>query len=154
MATKHDDSSGFSEAEKAAMKQRAEELRAMKGVKGAAKRQREFDTCLEAIAALDGTDRLVAERYHVIVSEEAPHLDPKTWYGFPSYALDGEVITFLQPASKFNTRYATIGFNEDAPLDDGDMWSTSFAVVDVTGEVEERLRALVRRAAPAPERMQ
>ncbi|MFA5608021.1 MAG: hypothetical protein WDA07_12655 [Leucobacter sp.] len=145
------ETSSFSEAERAAMQQRAEELRSMKGVKGSAKRQREYDACLTAIAELDGTDRLVAERFHVIVSEEAPHLDPKTWYGFPSYALDGDVITFLQPASKFDTRYATIGFNERALLDDGEMWATSFAVVDVTSEVEERLRMLVRRAAPSPE---
>lgn len=150
--TTENSSSGFSEAERAAMKQRAEELRAMKGVKGTAKKQREFDACLEAIAALDGTDRLVAERYHVIVSEEAPHLDPKTWYGFPTYALDGDVVTFVQPASKFETRYLTIGFNEQAQLDDGDMWATSFAVTDVTPEIEERLRGLVRKAAPKPGR--
>ena len=144
-------STGFSEAERAAMKQRAEELRAQKGLKGSAKRQREYEACLEAIAALDGIDRLLAERFHVIVSEEAPHLDPKTWYGFPSYALDGDVVTFVQPAAKFGTRYATIGFNEQAQLDDGDIWPTVFAVTDVTAAVEERLRELVRRAAPSAE---
>lgn len=143
-------STGFSEAERAAMKQRAEELRAQKGLKGSAKRQREFEACLEAIAALESTDRLIAERFHVIVSEEAPHLDPKTWYGFPSYALDGDVVTFVQPASKFEARYATVGFNEQAQLDDGDMWPTVFAVTDVTPAVEERLRELVRKAAPKP----
>ena len=146
----NDNAGGFSEAEKAAMQQRAEELRAQKGVKGAAKREREFQACLDAIAALEGTDRRIAERFHVIVSEEAPHLNPKTWYGFPSYAHEDKVITFLQPASKFDTRYATIGFNEDASLDDGDMWETSFAVLDVTPQVEDRLRALVRKAAPQP----
>ena len=145
------DESGFSEAERAAIQQRAEELRSTKGVKGAAKRQREFDACIEAIAELQGTDRRIAERFHVIVSEEAPHLDAKTWYGFPSYALDGEVVMFLQPASKFDTRYVTIGFDGPAQLDEGNMWATSFAVLDVSTEVEEQLRALVRKAAPAPD---
>lgn len=139
--------STFSEAEKAAMKQRAEELKAMKGVKGAAKKQREYEACLEAISALEGLDKKIAERFHVLVTEEAPELDPKTWYGFPSYAADGKVITFLQPASKFDVRYATVGFSEDASLDDGPMWETSFAVVEMNEEVETRLRALVRKAA-------
>lgn len=138
---------GFSEAERAAMKQRAEELAAMKGVKGAAKKAKEYQACIDAIDALTGLDRTIAERFHVVVSEEAPHLDPKTWYGFPSYALDGKVITFVQPASKFDSRYASVGFNEDATLDDGDMWATTFAVVEWTDAVESRLRALVRKAA-------
>ena len=137
----------FSATERAAMKQRAEELRAAKGVKGAAKKAKEFDACMEAIAALEGLDRLVAERFHVVVTEEAPQLDPKTWYGFPSYARDGKVVTFLQPASKFDTRYTSIGFNEDAHLDDGAMWATSFAVVEWDDEVERTLRELVRKAA-------
>jgi uncharacterized protein YdhG (YjbR/CyaY superfamily) len=138
---------GFSAAERAAMKQRAEELAAMKGVKGAAKKAKEYQACIDAIDALTGLDRTIAERFHVVVSEEAPHLDPKTWYGFPSYALDGKVITFVQPASKFDSRYASVGFNEDATLDDGDMWPTTFAVVEWTDAVESRLRALVRKAA-------
>jgi uncharacterized protein YdhG (YjbR/CyaY superfamily) len=138
---------GFSAAERAAMKQRAEELAAMKGVKGAAKKAKEYQACIDAIDALTGLDRTIAERFHVVVSEEAPHLDPKTWYGFPSYALDGKVITFVQPASKFDSRYASVGFNEDATLDDGDMWATTFAVVEWTDAVESRLRALVRKAA-------
>lgn len=146
--SKNESGVGFSAAEKAAMKQRAEELASQKGVKGSAKRQREFQACLDAIAALEGSDRGIAERFHVIVSEEAPHLEPKTWYGFPSYALDGEVITFLQPASKFDTRYANIGFSEHAALDESEMWATSFAVLEVTAAVEQRLRALVRKAAP------
>lgn len=139
--------SGFSKAERDAMKQRAEELRAQKGVKGSAKKAREYDACLEAIAALEGTDRAIAERFHVIVTEEAPQLDPKTWYGFPSYAADGDVVTFLQPASKFETRYASIGFNEAAALDDGEAWPTAFAVLEITPAFEEQLRALVRKAA-------
>lgn len=142
------DSGGFSAAERAAMKQRAEELRSAKGVKGAAKRERENQACLDTIAELEGTDRQIAERFHVIVAEEAPHLDAKTWYGFPSYALDGDVVMFLQPSSKFDTRYTTIGFNEQAQLDDGAFWATSFAVLEVTNAVDAKLRDLVRRAAP------
>ena len=137
----------FSASERAAMKQRAEELRAAKGVKGAAKKAKELDACVEAIGTLEGLDRLVAERFHVVVTEEAPHLDPKTWYGFPSYARDGKVVTFVQPASKFDTRYTSIGFNDDAHLDDGAMWATSFAVVEWNDEVERTLRELVRKAA-------
>ncbi len=142
-----DEPGGFSAEERAAMKQRAEELRASKGVKGAAKKAKELDACLDAIAALEGLDRTIAERYHVVVSEEAPQLDPKTWYGFPSYARDGKVVTFVQPASKFGTRYATIGFNEDAHLDDGPMWPTVFAVVEWNDDVEAELRRLVTKAA-------
>lgn len=138
---------GFSEAERAAMRQRAEELRSSKGLKGAAKRAKEYEACIAAIEALEGVDLAVASRLHVIVAEEAPHLEPKTWYGFPSYARDGSVVVFYQPASKFGTRYGSVGFNEDARLDDGPMWATSFAVVDMTDEVETRLRDLVRRAA-------
>ncbi len=140
-------SDGFSAAERKAMKQRAEELSANKGVKGAAKKAKEYEACIEAIDALTGLDRTIAERFHVVVSEEAPQLDPKTWYGFPSYARDGKVVTFVQPASKFDARYASIGFNEDALLDEGAMWATAFAVVEWTDAVETQLRALVKRAA-------
>lgn len=140
------DDGTFSDAERAAMTQRAAELKAQKGGKGSAKRDREKKACEDAIAALEGSDRAIAEAFHAIVTEEAPHLDPKTWYGFPSYAADGAVITFLQPASKFDTRYATIGFNDGAALDDGTFWATSFAVTEVTPEVEKTLRALVARA--------
>lgn len=141
---------GFSAAERAAMAQRAEELRASKGLKGAAKREREFQACIEAIDALEGLDQQIAARYHVVVTEEAPHLDPRTWYGFTAYALDGNVVTFVQPTSKFDSRYLTIGFNPDAQLDDGAMWATSFAVVEWNDTVEAELRSLVRRAAPKP----
>lgn len=142
-------SDGFSEAERQAMRQRAEELKSTKGVKGAAKRAREYEACLEAIEALQGLDKTIAERFHVVVSEEAPHLDAKTWYGFPSYALDEKVVTFVQPASKFDTRYCTIGFQQDAMLDEGSLWATSYAVIEWTDDVESQLRALVRKAAPA-----
>lgn len=141
------DTNGFSAQERAAMKQRAEELKAMKGVKGAAKKAREFDACIAAIEALEGRDGEIARRLHAIVVEEAPHLDPKTWYGFPTYAKDGKNIVFYQPAAKFETRYGSIGFEENATLDDGAMWPVAFAVTAMTNSVEQRLRELVRRAA-------
>lgn len=139
---------GLSDAERAAVKQRAAELRSQsKGGSGSAKKAREAKACDDAIAGLDGADRAVAERLHAIVSEEAPQLDAKTWYGFPSYARDGKVVVFYQPASKFGTRYGSIGFNEDAMLDDGVFWPTAFAVLEIDADVESRLRELVRRAA-------
>lgn len=137
---------GFSDDERAAMRQRAEELRTTKGLKGAAKMAKELEACVEAIDALDGVDRDVAATLHRVVTEVAPGLAPKTWYGFPSYASDGDVVVFYQPASKFGTRYGTVGFQETAALDDGAMWATSFAVVEVTEEVEATLRELVARA--------
>ncbi|MDT3345157.1 MULTISPECIES: hypothetical protein [Microbacterium] len=148
MAGKTSDGAGFSDAEKAAMKQRAEELKAMKGLKGLAKIEKENQACLDAIEALEGTDRIVAERLHVIVLEEAPHLNPKTFYGFPAYAKDGKVVVFWQPASKFTTRYGTVSFDETAQLDDGPMWPVSFAVIEMTDAVEQRIREMVRTAAP------
>ena len=108
---------------------------------------REQKACVDAIAALEGTDKDVAECLHRVVTEEAPHLDAKTWYGFPSYAQEGKIVVFYQPASKFDTRYGTIGFQQDAHLDDGDIWATSFAVVNVTDAVEGQIRELVRKAA-------
>ncbi|WP_062520491.1 hypothetical protein [Demequina silvatica] len=140
-------SSGFSDAERAAMKQRADELRASKGLKGAARLAKELEACVEAIEALDGVDRDVASRLHMIVAEEAPELAPKTWYGFPSYARDGKVMVFYQPASKFATRYGHVGFNEDARLDDGPMWATAFAIIEMNDQVDDALRTLVRKAA-------
>lgn len=142
-----DTKSGFSAAERAAMAQRADELRAAKGLKGAAKLAKELEACIAAIDALEGIDKAVATALHRIVGEVAPHLEPKTWYGFPSYAREGKLIVFYQPASKFDTRYGTVGFQEDARLDDGEMWATSFAVIEVTDAVEQRLRALVAQAA-------
>ena len=142
-----DTKSGFSAAERAAMAQRADELRAAKGLKGAAKLAKELEACIAAIDALEGTDKAVATALHRIVGEVAPHLEPKTWYGFPSYAREGKLIVFYQPASKFDTRYGTVGFQEGARLDDGEMWATSFAVIEVTDAVEQRLRAHVAQAA-------
>lgn len=146
-----DHTDGFSASERAAMRQRAEELRSISGVKGAAKRAREYEACVAAIDALDGLDAVIAQRLHVIVADEAPHLEAETWYGFPSYASDGKVIVFLQPSSKFDTRYATLGFSEDAQLDDGAIWPTSFALAAWNDAVDAQVRALVRRAAGASE---
>jgi uncharacterized protein YdhG (YjbR/CyaY superfamily) len=149
MADQRDTGEGkFSAAERAAMKQRAAELRAEgKAAKGAAKREQEAQACADAIAALSGLDHEIAELLHRVMTEEAPQLAPKTWYGFPSYATDGTVVAFYQPASKFGARYGTVGFNDAAKLDDGPMWPTVYAIVAVTADVETRLRELVRRAA-------
>lgn len=141
-----DTTSGFSADERAAMKQRAEELRTTKGLKGAAKLAKELEACTEAIDALSGVDGDLARAVHRIVSDEAPDLNPKTFYGFPAYAADGKVVVFVQPAVKFDTRYPTVSFTEDAHLDDGDLWGVSFAVVNVTDAVEQRIRALVKKA--------
>ena len=135
--------SGFSEDELAAMRQRAAELRAEKGGR---KKADEAEACVEAITALPQPDRGLAEAIHRIVLDVAPQLDPKTWYGFPSYARDGKVVVFFKPASKFKVRYAEVGLNEWAHLDDGDMWPTAYAVVAMNPDVEARLRALVARA--------
>ena len=146
---------GFSAEEKAAMKQRAEELRSTKGLKGAAKLAKEFEACVSAIDGLEGIDGEVATTVHRIVSEKAPALNPKTFYGFPAYAnAEGKVVIFVQPASKFDTRYPTLNFtdearlnfDEPANLDDGPMWPTSFAVVGITDAVEKRIAELVARA--------
>ncbi|WP_404434378.1 hypothetical protein LG299_07155 [Microbacterium lacus] len=146
MAGKTSEGVGFSDDEKAAMKQRADELRSTKGLKGAAKLAKEFEACVEVIGGLEGIDGEVARTVHRIVLAEAPDLNPKTFYGFPAYAVDGKVVIFVQPKSKFDTRYPTLNFDEASHLDDGDMWATSFAVVNVTDAVEQKIRELVKRA--------
>lgn len=138
--------SGFSEAEREAMKQRAAELRASKGLKGSAKREREAQACADAIAAMTGTDQRTARLLDDLVTEIAPDLDPKTMYGFPAYARDGKVIVFFQPAARWDMRYGLVAFNEDAKLDDGPIWATSFAVLEITDEVTQKLRALITKA--------
>ncbi len=147
MTGKTSEGAAFSDDEKAAMKQRAEELRSTKGLKGAAKLAKEFEACVSAIDGLEGIDSEVATTVHRIVSEKAPALNPKTFYGFPAYAnAEGKVVIFVQPASKFDTRYPTLNFDEPANLDDGPMWPTSFAVVGITDAVEKRIAELVARA--------
>ena len=140
------DSGGFSEAEREAMKQRAAELRASKGLKGSAKREREAQACADAIAAMEDNDKQVAQLLDDLVTELAPDLDPKTMYGFPAYARDGKVIVFYQPATRWNSRYGTVAFDETAKLDDGPLWPTAYAILGVTDEVKEKLRALVAKA--------
>lgn len=142
-STSNTSDSGFSADELAAMKQRAAELRAEK--KGGAKKADEAEACVEAIMALPQPDRGLAEAIHRIVLDVAPELDPKTWYGFPSYARNGKVV-FFKPASKFKSRYATLGFEEAAQLDDGAMWVTSFAVLEVGPAEEKVIRTLVKKA--------
>ncbi|QWF21940.1 hypothetical protein KM427_24050 [Nocardioides sp. LMS-CY] len=143
-STSNTSDSGFSADELAAMKQRAAELRAEK--KGGAKKADEAEACVEAIMALPQPDRGLAEAIHRIVLDVAPELDPKTWYGFPSYARNGKVVVFFKPASKFKSRYATLGFEEAAQLDDGAMWVTSFAVLEVGPAEEKVIRTLVKKA--------
>jgi uncharacterized protein YdhG (YjbR/CyaY superfamily) len=143
-STKKGSDSGFSEAELAAMKGRAAELRAGKGGN---KKAAEAERCLEAIAAMSQPDRGLAERIHAIVIEEAPHLDVKTWYGFPAYAQDGKVVCFFKAADKFGDRYATLGFETTAALDDGTVWPVAYAVTALTKADEKRIAELVRKAA-------
>jgi uncharacterized protein YdhG (YjbR/CyaY superfamily) len=133
-------SDGFTAEEKAAMRAHAKEQKA------AATRAGGEAMAREAIAEMPEPDRSLAERIHAIVTSAAPQLAPKTWYGMPAYASDGKVICFFQAASKFKVRYATFGFQPDASLDDGAMWPTSFAVTELTPEVEARISELVRKA--------
>lgn len=141
-----DKTAGLSKDERDAVKQRAAELRAEE--KAGKTRAAGEKAVREAIAAMPQDDRVLAEGIDRIVSEVAPHLVPKTWYGFPSYATeDGKIVVFFKAASKFTTRYATLGFEEAAQLDDGDIWVTSFALVAMTPETEKTITAHIRKAA-------
>ena len=135
---------GFSDEERAAMKERAQELKADARAKKD-KAAGESDV-LAAIAAMQEPDRTMAERVHAIVKASAPALAPKTWYGMPAYAKDGKVVCFFQSAQKFNTRYATFGFNDAANLDEGAMWPVAFALKELTADEEARISALVKKA--------
>jgi uncharacterized protein YdhG (YjbR/CyaY superfamily) len=138
-------SEGFSAEERAAMKERAAELRA-EGKKGA-KAADGLQAVLDSIESMDPADRALAERVHVTVTSTAPELSPKTWYGMPAYAnADGKIVLFFQNAGKFNYRYATLGFQDAANLDDGDLWPTSYALQSWTPAVEKKVVALVRAA--------
>jgi uncharacterized protein YdhG (YjbR/CyaY superfamily) len=134
-------SEGWTDEERAAMKQRAKELRAGK----AGKADGEADV-LEKIAEMPEPDRAMAERLHTLIKATAPGLSPRTWYGMPAYAKDGKVVCFFTPASKFKERYATFGFNAEANLDEGEMWPTSFALKKLTDAEEARIAELVKRA--------
>jgi uncharacterized protein YdhG (YjbR/CyaY superfamily) len=137
-------SDGFTDQERAAMKERTRELKA----EARANRSRadgEADL-LAKIAEMPEPDRSMAERLHVIVKASAPTLSPKTWYGMPAYARDGKVVCFFQSAAKFDARYATLGFSDTANLDEGAMWPTSFALRELTATEEARIAALVKKA--------
>ena len=137
-------STSFTADERAAMKARAQELKAeARASKNRADGERDL---LAAIAAMKGSDRAMATRLHAIVEANAPDLWPKTWYGMPAYAKDGKVVCFFKSAQKFNSRYATLGFEEAANLDEGAMWPTSFALKELTADVEATIGALLRKA--------
>jgi uncharacterized protein YdhG (YjbR/CyaY superfamily) len=137
-------SKGFTDEEKAAMKERAKELKAE--ARASKDRAAGESDLLAKIAELPSPDRAMAKRLHAIVTATAPDLWPKTWYGMPAYAQDGKVVCFFTPASKFKERYATFGFNATAKLDDGNMWPTSFALKKLTTADEKKIAALVRKA--------
>ena len=142
--TDSETSAGFTAEERAAMKERARELKAeARANKNKAQGE---SAVLAAIAELPDPDRAMAERLHALITASAPSLAPKTWYGMPAYAQDGKVVCYFTPASKFNSRYATFGFNDAANLDDGTMWPTSFALTELTADNEARIAALVKQA--------
>jgi uncharacterized protein YdhG (YjbR/CyaY superfamily) len=131
---------GFTAEEKAAMRERAKEVKAEASKADAEK------ALLEKIAEMPPSDRAIAERFHAIVKANAPALEPKLWYGMPSYAKEGKIVAFFQAADKFKSRYATFGFNEDANLDEGSMWPTSWALTKLTAAEEKEIVALVKKA--------
>jgi uncharacterized protein YdhG (YjbR/CyaY superfamily) len=137
-------SKGFTDEEKAAMRNRAQELKAeARADKDKAAGE---SAVLAAIAAMKEPDRAMAKRLHAIIKASSPALSPRTWYGMPAYAKDGKVVCFFQSAQKFKTRYATFGFSEKANLDEGAMWPTAFALNELTADVEARIGALVKKA--------
>jgi uncharacterized protein YdhG (YjbR/CyaY superfamily) len=137
---------GFTDEERAAMKERAQELKAeARRGRRADKADGERDV-LAKIAEMPEPDRAMAERIHAIIKASAPALSPKTWYGMPAYAKDGKVVCYFTPASKFKDRYATLGFNDTANLDEGTIWPTSFALTELTTDGEARIGALVKKA--------
>ena len=142
--TDFETSAGFTAEERAAMKARAKELKAeARANKNKAAGE---SAVLAAIAEMPEPDRAMAERLHALITASAPELVPKTWYGMPAYAKDGKVVCFFQSAQKFNARYATFGFNDNANLDEGTMWPTSFALTELTAADEARIAALVKQA--------
>jgi uncharacterized protein YdhG (YjbR/CyaY superfamily) len=130
----------FTDEERAAMKDRLQELKAE------AKKADAEEAVLAKIAEMSEPDRIMGERLHAIIKASAPALSPKLWYGMPAYAKDGKIICFYQPAEKFKSRYATFGFNDDATLDEGGMWPTAFALKELTAAEEATIGALVKKA--------
>jgi uncharacterized protein YdhG (YjbR/CyaY superfamily) len=137
-AARAEPSLGFTSEERAAMRERARELKA--GADGTS-------AVLARIAEMSDADRALGERLHLLITASAPTLSPKLWYGMPAYARGGKVVCFFQAAQKFKTRYATLGFSDEAQLDDGELWPTSFAVKELSATALARISALVRRAA-------
>jgi uncharacterized protein YdhG (YjbR/CyaY superfamily) len=139
-------SEGWTDEERAAMKERSQELKttARGGPRG--KKADEESAVLAKIAEMPESDRVMAERLHAVIKASAPALSPKLWYGMPAYAKEGKVVCFFQAAQKFKSRYATFGFNDDANLDDGTMWPTSYALTELTAADEARIGALVKQA--------
>jgi uncharacterized protein YdhG (YjbR/CyaY superfamily) len=143
-----DAADGFTDEERAAMRERAQELKtARRSSAGGARDESEASAVLAKIAAMAPPDRAMGERLHAIITTSAPGLAPKLWYGMPAYAKDGKVVCFFQDARKFKSRYATLGFSDTAALDEGQMWPTAFALKDLTAADEARIAALVQRAA-------
>jgi uncharacterized protein YdhG (YjbR/CyaY superfamily) len=139
---------GFTAAEQAAMKERAKELKAE--ARANKKRADGEQDLLEKISEMPEPERAMATRLHEIIAAAAPDLWPKTWYGMPAYTQEGKVVCFFQAASKFGSRYATLGFNDAANLDDGAMWPTAFALVELTAATETKITALIKKAASQP----
>jgi uncharacterized protein YdhG (YjbR/CyaY superfamily) len=138
----------FTDEERAAMKERAQEVKASARRGSRADKAAEDEAAVVAkIAEMEDGDRAMAERIHAVVKASAPGLAPKLWYGMPAYAKDGKVVCFFQSAQKFNARYATFGFNDKANLDEGTMWPTAFALTRLTAADEARIGELVKRAA-------
>jgi uncharacterized protein YdhG (YjbR/CyaY superfamily) len=137
---------GFTDEERGAMKERAKELKAAKRRGPRGKEQDEESAVLAKIAEMTESDRAMAERLDAVIKASAPALSPKLWYGMPAYAKDGKIICFFQPAAKFKSRYATLGFNDDANLDEGTMWPTSYALTELNAADEARIGALVKKA--------
>jgi uncharacterized protein YdhG (YjbR/CyaY superfamily) len=133
-------SKGFTAEERAAMRERARE------VKAAARGKEAEDDLLAKIAEMPKADRVMAKRLHALIKESAPELEPRTWYGMPAYAKAGKVVCFFQSADKFKSRYATFGFSDEANLDKGAMWPTSFALKELTAAEEKKIAALVKKA--------
>jgi len=139
-------SKGFTDEERVAMKERAQELKAAARRGPRADKANGEKAVLAKIAEMPEPDRAMAKRLHAIIKASAPVLSPKTWYGMPAYAKDGKVVCFFQSAQKFKSRYATLGFNDEAKLDEGAMWATSFALKELTAAEEARIAALVKKA--------
>jgi uncharacterized protein YdhG (YjbR/CyaY superfamily) len=137
-------SKGFTAEEQAAMRERAEELKAEARMNK--NRAEGAKALFEKIAEMEGADRAMAEKLHEIITASAPDLLPRTWYGMPAYAKDGKVVCFFQSAQKFKSRYSTLGFSDAANLDEGAMWPTSFALKELAEAEEKRIEALVRKA--------